>query len=291
MRVLVIGGTGFIGRPLVEQLIAAGHETAVLHRGQTPAARGARDFVDPAMGRPLTAFPDEALAFTADTVVHMIAMGEAEGRAAAKAFAGHAGRIVAVSSGDVYLAYGRLIGTEPGPPAPVPLTEFGSPLRSALYPYRSRASEDDLLWWYEKILMERAVAAEPSLSPTILRLPKVYGPGKNADLATVYGYADHPDWRWTHGYVENVAAAIALAATDPRAAGRTYNVGEADTPTVAERLAGLPPSNVPLAGQDLDFRQDIVFDTSLIRDELGFAEPVSYEEGIRRSLSAGSPPP
>ena len=289
MRVLVIGGTGFIGRPLVEQLVEAGHETAVLHRGQTPAPPGARDIVDPTMAKPMTGFPDEALAFGADTVIHIVPLGEAEGRAAARAFAGRAGRIVAISSGDVYLAYGRFIRTEPGPPEPMPLTEYGSRLRSLLYIYRDRAaSPEDWLHWYDKIPMEQAVAAEPSLPATILRLPKVYGPGKNADLATVYGYARHPGWRWTHGYVENVAAAIALAAVDTRAAGRTYNVGEAETPTVAERLATLPPSDIPPAEGDLDFAQDIVFDTSLIRDELGFVEPVSYEEGIRRSLAAAA---
>src|SRR5215472_2373562 len=32
MRVLVIGGTLFIGRPLVEELVKAGHDVAVLHR-------------------------------------------------------------------------------------------------------------------------------------------------------------------------------------------------------------------------------------------------------------------
>lgn len=32
MRVLVIGGTSFIGRPLVEALVKAGHDVAVLHR-------------------------------------------------------------------------------------------------------------------------------------------------------------------------------------------------------------------------------------------------------------------
>jgi uncharacterized protein YbjT (DUF2867 family) len=39
----------------------------------------------------------------------------------------------------------------------------------------------------------------------------------------------HARWRWTPGYVENVAAAIALAVDDERAAGRVYNVAE---PTV-----------------------------------------------------------
>ena len=32
MRVLVIGGTLFIGRRLVEELLKAGHRVAVLHR-------------------------------------------------------------------------------------------------------------------------------------------------------------------------------------------------------------------------------------------------------------------
>jgi nucleoside-diphosphate-sugar epimerase len=34
MRILVIGGTGFLGVPLVQQLTAMGHEVAVFHRGQ-----------------------------------------------------------------------------------------------------------------------------------------------------------------------------------------------------------------------------------------------------------------
>jgi nucleoside-diphosphate-sugar epimerase len=114
----------------------------------------------------------------------------------------------------------------------------------------------------------------------------VYGPGDRADLATVFSNRAHPEWRWTHMYVENVAAAIVLAALHPAAAGRTYNVGETYTPTVAERLAQLPPSTVPVAppGQ-FNFAQDIAYDTTRIRTELGFTEPVSESEGLRRTLS------
>jgi hypothetical protein len=35
MRLLVIGGTGFIGRFVVRQLISQGHEVAIFHRGRT----------------------------------------------------------------------------------------------------------------------------------------------------------------------------------------------------------------------------------------------------------------
>ena len=35
MRILVIGGTSFIGPHVVERLVQLGHEVAVFHRGKT----------------------------------------------------------------------------------------------------------------------------------------------------------------------------------------------------------------------------------------------------------------
>jgi nucleoside-diphosphate-sugar epimerase len=213
-------------------------------------------------------------------------MGEADSRAVMEAFRGRASRVVALSSGDVYRAYGRLTRAEPGP-IEAGLLQEDSPLRSVLYPYRKQAkSAADWVYDYEKILVEREILGNPDLPGVILRLPKVYGPGNNADLATVYGFRHQPQWRWTHGYVENVAAAIVLAAGHPAASGRIYNVGEASTPTVGERLACLPPSSIPAdESTQFDMAQDIAYDTSNIRAELGYAEHVSYEEGLRRTLS------
>ena len=37
MKVVVIGGTNFLGPPLVRRLVAQGHEVAVFHRGRTEA--------------------------------------------------------------------------------------------------------------------------------------------------------------------------------------------------------------------------------------------------------------
>jgi nucleoside-diphosphate-sugar epimerase len=216
----------------------------------------------------------------------MNAMGDADARAAAEAFHGRTGRIVWLSSGDVYRAYGHLTGIEPGPREPGLLNE-DSPLRSVLYPYRHEAqSPDSLEFNYEKIFVEQIALSDMAPSGVVLRLPKVYGPGGNADLATVYRYRRHPKWRWTHGYVENVAAAVVLAAFHPRAIGRIYNVGEEYTPTVAERLAGLPESAIaPDLETAFDFAHDIAYDTARIRRELDYREPVSYEEGLRRTMS------
>jgi nucleoside-diphosphate-sugar epimerase len=38
MRILVIGGTRFMGPHIIRSLCAAGHEVSVFHRGQTRAA-------------------------------------------------------------------------------------------------------------------------------------------------------------------------------------------------------------------------------------------------------------
>ena len=92
----------------------------------------------------------------------------------------------------------------------------------------------------------RSCWAHPQLPATVLRLPMVYGPGDalhrfhpivkriGDNRQTIVMSADTAGWRATKGYVENVAAAIALAAVSDRAAGKIYNVGEADALTELE---------------------------------------------------------
>jgi hypothetical protein len=110
----------------------------------------------------------------------MIAMGERDARTAVEAFRGRTDR-----------AYGRFIGIEPGPLETGLLCEE-SPLRSVLFPYRAKPL-------YEKIQVEKIALNAESPPAVLLPLPKVYGPGGNADLATVYRYRHRPNWRWTQG--------------------------------------------------------------------------------------------
>jgi nucleoside-diphosphate-sugar epimerase len=289
MRVLMVGGTGFIGPYVAKELCERGHEVTVFHRGQheSELQPDVRHFRSEQAAVPVLTFPRELLRDQFELVIHMIPMGEADMQAAVQTFTGRATRLVALSSGDVYRAYGRFTGLEPGPVEEGLLHE-DSPLRETFYPYRARAkSLADVNYYYEKILVERVLRGQAQLPGTVLRLPKVYGPGGNAKLATVYGYRDRPGWRWTHGYVENISAAIVLTALHPAAANRVYNIGEAYTPTIAERLQTLPSSALPLVeANDYDFHQNIAYDTARIRKELGYTEPVSYEEGLKRTFLA-----
>ncbi|MCX8999110.1 NAD-dependent epimerase/dehydratase family protein [Rhizobiaceae bacterium BDR2-2] len=214
MKVLIVGGTRFIGAHVVKRLHDTGAQITAFHRGASanPILPKIDHVLDPAAQYPITAFPAE-LRRDWDIVIHMVAMGAADAEAAALTFAGRTKRLVLISSCDVYRTYGRLMKTEPGPPDAAPLRE-DAPLRSVLYPYRGMEAQlGAYAHDYDKILAERAVRDTPGLEWTILRLPKVYGPEDNDDLSTVYGFAAVPEWRWTHGHVENVAAATPLSST------------------------------------------------------------------------------
>ena len=304
MRVLIVGGTNFIGPHVLGWLAEAGHEVVSFHRGRTEAdlpplvkhIRGDR--------RSLGDFADEFRRFAPEVVLDMIPMNEVDARGLVAAFKGIARRTVAISSQDVYRAYDRVTRRGPGPPDRIPLSE-DAPLREKLYPYEREEVED-----YEKILVERVVMGDPDLPGTVLRLPAVYGPGDYQHR--LFEYLKRMDegrpailigegmasWRWTHGYVENVALAIALAVTEEHAAGRVYNVGEADPPPWAGwvreigRAAGWDgevvavPENVLPKHLDwgLDTAQQWVADTARIRRELGYREAVPREEALRKTV-------
>ena len=289
MKILMIGGTRFIGAHVTRCLHDAGAQITAFHRGSSANSilPQIEHVLDPGAAWPVTSFPD-ALMRDWDVVIHMVAMGQADAEAAVSAFAGRTARLVLVSSCDVYRAYGRLTKMEPGEPDPVPLAEDAS-LRTAHYPYRGM--EGELGAWaqdYEKILAEAAV--RNAADWTILRLPKVYGPEDNGDLATIYGFAAAPEWRWTHGHVRNVAAAIALAATHDEARNAVFNVGEHHTPSMGERLARLPVRPVGPELPPFDFRQPLVLDTSAIRSRLGYTEIVAEVQAMRDLAEAASSP-
>jgi nucleoside-diphosphate-sugar epimerase len=301
MRVLVIGGSGFIGRYVTQQL-SGNHDVVVLHRGRTPSLVEAivADRDDPnELRRAL-------LRIRPDVVIDMIPYTEAQARALVEASRGSAERLVVISSGDVYRNYDGLRRKTATLPDLTPLDE-DAPRRETRFPYRGEGYDFDHADDYDKILVEHAVAER---SATVLRLPAVYGPGDAQHRLRPYLQRmtdqrpaivlsnEMGSWRWTRGYVENVAAAIALAATDSRATGRTYNLGEDPAPTEREwiqrigdaigwggRVAGVPATDLPEKLRlPYDWRFDLHTTAARIWREIGFVDPISGTEAMRRSV-------
>lgn len=316
MRILVIGGTSFIGPFVVQSLNAQGHNVTIFHRLRTTGSL-LPDRVQEILGdrRPLADVAGVLLKTRPEVVLDMIPLIEQDARDVMSIFKGVARRVVSISSQDVYRAFGRVNRKESGPVDPLPITE-DSPLRENLYPYRRETPRDaddpqKLHDDYDKILVERVVMSDPELPGTVLRLPMVYGPGdyqhrlfqflKRLDDGRPAILLDEAEagWKWTHGYVENVADAIVLAVTDERAAGRVYNVGEPVTFTLAEwvekigeaagwrgRIVRIPHGRLPEPLRwDINAAQDIVVDSTRIRQELGYAERVDIDEALRRAVA------
>ena len=313
MRVLIIGGTRFIGPPVVAELQQSGHKVTLFHRGQTDAAT---QDVSEILGdrRKLTEYTKELRKLQLDVVLDMVAVIEEDARQLSEVFTGSAKRVVLVSSMDVYRAYGRLLGKEQGPPDETPLTEE-SPLREKLYPYREeqlRSDKDEfrIRDEYDKIPIEHIVMNNDELPGTVLRLPMVYGPSDYQHR--LFPYLKRMDdkrpaiildesiahWRSSRGFVEDIARGITLAVTDERATDNVYNV--------CERTALEEIDFVKLIGESAGWDGEIVVRKSeelpealrdehatehhldvsseKIRRELGYKEVTAREEAMRTTV-------
>ena len=132
MRILLIGGNGFIGRFVVSALKQQGHALAVFHRGTKAVPAG----VDEIRGdrNRLSASTQELKRFAPDVVIDLVISSGPQAEGLMNIFRGATRRVVMLSSIDVYRAVGISHGTESGPLQEVPLTEE-SELRRSLHPY------------------------------------------------------------------------------------------------------------------------------------------------------------
>ncbi|MBN2055925.1 NAD-dependent epimerase/dehydratase family protein [bacterium] len=303
-----------MGRFAVRELLEHGHEVTVFNRGRTGYPLPAEAQWIEGDRFQITAQRTLLRALRPDVVVDMMAIGGEDTSAVMDVFRDRAPRMVTIGSQDVYLAYGVCVGIEDAHIQSVPVTEFSS-LRTRHYMYKGRA---DGMETYEKIMVERVVLADPAIRGTILRMPMVYGPGDYQHR--FYQYikpmadgrevlligAELADWRSSYGYVEDMAHAIVLAVENEKSAGRIYNVGIRHSIEVLRlvrelgrlmrftgRIVQVPRNVAEFKPHGLNVDQHLDVDSSLIRMELGYSEPTTWEEGLRRTIEweLANPPP
>jgi nucleoside-diphosphate-sugar epimerase len=236
MRVLVIGGTRFIGRHTVQQLLDRGHEVTVFHRGKTPSPFGTRvgellgdrldrDSVSRALrGTPFDAVVDVAYAWDSGT-------GAREIGYVADAVQGGAQRYVYLSSASVYAD------------GPTPLTE-----ESRREPSLGSYSEDKIA--AEDYLTQ--AHREGRFDVSLIRPPFVHGPWNNipreawfwdrilAGRPVIVPDEGKTVFQWAAA--KDVAWALAECLENPAAKGQAFNIAEAESVTHAEfidRLAAV----------------------------------------------------
>ena len=172
MRILVLGGTAWLGGNVVREALAAGHEVTCLARGSSPVPAGA-ELVR--ADRDLPDAYDAVAGRTWDGVID-VARQPRHVRGALRALAGSTGRWVFVSTGNVYAAHDR-VGDDESAELLDPLAGDMDTMEE--YGAAKVACEQAL----RDVLQDRAVIARAGL---------IGGPGDDSGRSTYW------PWRFAH---------------------------------------------------------------------------------------------
>lgn len=161
MRVLVLGGTRFLGRHAVRLLLDAGAEVKVAQRGQagSPPEGAGHAFLDRATADGLEALRD----WRPRAVIDLSGYRSDWVRDALDAFAGRGVNYLFASSGAVYRPSQELPWAETTPYGPMPLWgDYG----------HQKMTAEMMLW---------KAQSEGAVSASVFRFPFILGPGNYAD--------------------------------------------------------------------------------------------------------------
>ena len=308
MRILVIGGGRFLASPIVEELVYDKHDVALFDSTPPPVSVASRVTYFVGDKSSLSFYREEFHEFKPDVAVHLTLSNKAEAKQFVDLFKGLVSHLVVTSNTNVYLAHGRMRQTEPGPSLAVPIDE-----RSQLRQKQLKEDESG-----DKVEVE-SVIRTCGVGYTILRLAPLYGPFDFARrfyplMIRMIDARPHimlgacqADWRWSHAFVDDAAHAIVLAATNPARESRIFNVAEQKTPTMKERtihiatvfgwegrVGVVPDSALPdYMRTPGDFTQDLLIDSTRIRQELHYKEKTDYYDGLSAAVEwyRDNPPP
>ena len=294
MRSLVLGGSTFVGRRLVNELVVRGGDVAVLNRGRTPSAfpSGVHRIV---ADRTDAAATGAALAGTQWDAVYdvsgfVMAAGGAPIGALLDQLDGRTAAYVFVSSIMAYAPSPLLPWTEDRPTTSDPVDRYGG--------FKAFAENE--------ILTRHARKGFPG---SIARPAAIYGPDNNIhDMETAMFLrlrrglpivVPHGGLvTGNYGHVDDLCALLIAMAGEPRAAGAVVNAtGEAITSAgyvaaLAELVGAEPdirmladplPSGGPLFSHLFHARHHAVLSTEKARRELGLPAERGFVAGHRET--------
>jgi nucleoside-diphosphate-sugar epimerase len=304
VRVLVVGGTRFMGYQLTWRLLAGGHEVTLLNRGTHPdpfrdrVTRLRADRTRPEFARALAGR-------SFDGAVDFAAYLPADADGAVTALDGRVGHYVMISTGQVYLVKEGALAS--GPPAGDPPAFREEDYDGPLMPAPPAGHADRADWEYgvgkrggEDVLAE--AWARRRFPATRLRIPIVNG--ERDTSRRLEGYV----WRLLDGgpvllpdggavrvrqvYAGAVVALLVAMLGREDTFGRAFNACQEETPTLAElvallaellgaeaRIVGAPAAEMaaggvdPVAASPFSTRWRSFLDPARAKRQLGFRHP------------------
>ena len=159
MKVLIVGGTRFLGREIMERLVGRGDDVTVVHRGRTKCdlPAGVTDLTADIEEDGSLAAALDGLSF--DTCVHMIAMSGPRAQAVIDVVQDRVDHYVQCGSTGVFMPLQYVPGDEDHPVNPPP-DEWGG--------FNGKVASDR---------MARELCTTYDLPLTILRPTAIIGPG------------------------------------------------------------------------------------------------------------------
>jgi nucleoside-diphosphate-sugar epimerase len=234
MRVLVLGGTRFIGRSIVEHLLRDGHEVTLLNRGISydPFATRVRRIVGDRRHRDTIVKAARLRDF--DAVIDVTAYHEDETATVVEAFRDRVGHFIHISTAAVYLIRDGVF-------PPFEEEHFAGPLIAR------RRQESTWAYAFHKRRCEEVLArahSEHGFPFTSLRLPVVVGPDDYTRRADAYlervasgGPVILPEGglnSWGFLWVEDIAEVVTSNLFNGLSLGRAYNLAQREALSLRE---------------------------------------------------------
>lgn len=235
-RILLTGASGFVGRHLLDDLVARGYQVRTVGRGTAPASA----VVEQVLIADLAAFIDwRPLLDGVDHVVHSAGLAHADGDIPEERYqqvntqATLALAQAAQAVGVRRLVFLSSIRAQSGPIAFRPLSEADAPAPTDAYGRSKLAAEQGL--------------AGLDLDWVALRPVLVYGPGVKANMAALLKLARLPVPLPLGGLsakrsllaIENLTDAVGFALTQACPTRRSYIVSDPEPLSVADMLAAM----------------------------------------------------